>query len=97
MSGRRACGDATGEVAGVVHGDNRPGRKFTSGLYGILPRGRRSLCQVRVGSKSEQTKVVGGDMASMSAVNAVLENGGSLDPVTAPMRRCASRLNPYDT
>ena len=33
-------------------------------------------------------------LASMSAVNAVLENGGSVDAVTALRRRYSSRLNP---
>ena len=51
------------------------------------------MCLVRVESKSEQANVVGGDLASMSAVNAVLENGGSVDAVTALRRRQSSRLN----
>ena len=29
------------------------GRKFTSGLRGVRPRGRRSMCQVRVGRRCE--------------------------------------------
>ena len=52
------------------------------------------MCQVRVESKSEQANVVGGGLACMSAINAVLENCGSVDAVTAPRRRYSSRLNP---
>ena len=49
------------------------------------------MCQVRVESKSEQATVVGGGLASMSAVNAVLENCGRVDVVTALRRRYSSQ------
>ena len=49
------------------------------------------MCQVRVESKSEQANVVGGFWACMSAVNAVLENCGSVDVVTALRRRYSSQ------
>ena len=69
------------EVAGVVHGDNQLGRNSfldcLSCVAGV------ACAKVRVESKSEQANVGNGDLASMSAVNAVLENGGSVDAVTA--------------
>ena len=45
-------------------------------------------------SKSEQANVVGSDLARVSAVNALLENGGNVDVVTVLKRRYSSRLNP---
>ena len=68
--------------------------EFMSGLCGFQLRSRCSMCQVRVESKSEEANDVGGDLASMFAVNAVLETGGSVDAVTALRRRYSSRLNP---
>ena len=42
------------EIGGGVHGSNRSGCNSPLDLLGFQPRGKSSLCQVRVGRQSER-------------------------------------------